>query len=98
MFRSSYAASSFSDDCSLTPKAGVMLTWLAGYRDGIAVLASVDHRFEAVRKTNLDQLGATVLTYCKLKPAMPMVAAATGAFEMLINGLPGAVIDLAVPH
>jgi hypothetical protein len=87
-----------SSDGNLMPKAAVMFTWLAGYRDGIGALAAVDKRFASVGKMDLNQLGAAVLAYCKVKQDMPMAQAATGVLEMLINAQRGRVINLAAPN
>jgi hypothetical protein len=86
------------NDGSLTPKTGAALTWLAGYRDGVASLAAVDRRLKNVGEIGLDPLGAMVLAYCKAKPEMPMVEAVTGVFEFSINAQAGERIDLALPH
>jgi hypothetical protein len=75
----------------------IMLTWLAGYRDGIAALGSVDPRFQMVGKTELPQFGALVIAYCKAKPTLNVGEAVTGVFEFTINSLPGERVDLALP-
>ncbi len=87
-----------SGDGSLTSRTGAMLTWLAGYRDGVGSLASLDGRLKSVGGISLSELGPMVLAYCKAKPMMPVAEAATGVFEFMINGQPGPRIDLAVPH
>jgi hypothetical protein len=83
---------------SPTRKTFLMLTWLAGYQDGIGALGSVDSRFQAVGKMDLESLAAMVIAYCKAKPTLTVDQAVTGVFEMTINAMSGNRIDLALPQ
>lgn len=74
-----------------------MLLWMRGYQDGVAALTALDKRLQKVGEVDFDQLGAVVLTLCKVKQEQSVGTAVTGAFELLINGQPGRRLDLALP-
>lgn len=80
-----------------TDKTIPLTFWLAGYRDGIGALASLDPRFKAIEGMDSDQISAAVLTYCRKKQDLSVAEATAGVFEMMINAQPGELINLALP-
>jgi hypothetical protein len=85
------------DDGAPTRKTFIMLTWLAGYRDAIAALGSVDQRFQIVGKTDMSKLAPQVLAICEVHPELTVGEVTTDVFAALLNLLPGKQIDLALP-
>ena len=82
-------------DKNFTETTGLMLTWLSGYRDGIAALSALDDRLQKL--PNFDQIGSLVLAICTAKPDQSVGETATDVFQALINALPGERLKLALP-
>lgn len=78
--------------------AAFVFTWVAGYRAGLASLATLDNGLRTVGNLELEKAEFAVFAYCEGKPTVKVVDAATTVFEMFVNVQSDKTISFAPLH